>query len=407
MAFFVFEAAGAPGLHTRAAAALAQALNTPQRRTARLVVPHDPAVRFDVHALQHATADGRLVETFRLWGDRAGLAVETTEPWSSDLLALPGTAVVAVDPALFAEGRELRRPAVSTGHSWVDVAPDGRLIVDGPDAAELDVHGPIAVDPFGRAGPHVRPGGGARPQVTIAVVGDRDRLHRVYAAVLAALGDAADRAAVDVTVDVVSSGDVREAPADVLAQAQGLVLPGGADLDEVPGQVAAAIAALNGGIPTLGLCLGMQSMALAVARTRAGLPEAELEEAAPDAPIKLFERLVDPSGRPQHRMGDRTVVVRPGSRLHGILHACGRDPSSLVERTNHRYGLAPRYRRDLTHAGLSVTAEDAEAQVAYVLEAPTAKLFLGFQGHPELQSTPAHPHPGFVALLRTAARLPG
>lgn len=83
------------------------------------------------------------------------------------------------------------------------------------------------------------------------------------------------------------------------------------------------------------------------------------------------------------------------------------DPSSLVERTNHRYGLAPRYRRDLTHAGLSVTAEDAEAQVAYVLEAPTAKLFLGFQGHPELQSTPAHPHPGFVALLRTAARLPG
>ncbi len=406
MALFVHDAAAGPGLHTRMAAGIAQALNVPDRRLTHIIAPVDPAIRFDLHARQHPTADGRLVENFVLWGERSGLTVETVEPWSTDLLGLPGTAVIAVDPTLFAVGAELRRPALAAGHTWVDVAPDGRLSADGHDASRFNAFARIDTDQYGRPRPDRDRVPKDRPEagLTIGVAGEPEYLKAVYPAVLAALGDAADAQSTAVDVHFASAAEALQTPSECLAAADGLVLPGGADMAQVPAQIGLAAAALRLGLPTLGLCLGMQTMTVAVARSRAGLAEANLEEVEPDASARVFQRMTDAEGQPEHRLGDRVVAVDPASRLAEFLRCQGADRSRLFERTNHRYRLAPQFKSKLLEAGLLVCATDSAADVAYAVETRDGPLFLGFQGHPELRSAPAAPHPGFVALIEAARR---
>ncbi len=406
MALFVHKAASGPGLHTRMAAGIAQALNVPDQRLTRLIVPVDPAVRFDLHARQHSTADGRLVENFVLWGERSGLAVETAEPWTTDLLGLPGTAVVAVDPALLADAAELRRPALATGHTWVDVAPDGNLSAEGQDADWFAAFTRIGTDRYGRPARDREEALQDLPEtgLTIGVAGEPEYLEAVYPALLAALGDAADAQSVAVNVHFTSADEGLRTPDACFAAAEGLILPGGADMAQVPAQIGLAEAALRLGVPTLGLCLGMQSMTVAVARSRAGLVEANLEEVEPDAPVRVFQRMTDAQGHPVHQLGDKVVAVDPASRLAEFLDRQGVDRSRLVERTNHRYRLAPQFKPRLLKAGLSVCAADPATDVAYAVETRDGPLFLGFQGHPELRSAPADPHPGFVALIDAARR---
>ena len=404
MALFVHEAAPGAGLHTRAASGIALALNATDWCLTRLIVPLDQSVRLGLQDRQHPTADGRLVENFALWGERSSLAVEIVEPWSTDLLGLPATAVIALDPALFAEGAELHGPATATGHTWVEVGQDGDLATEGPVADRIAALARIGTDRYGRP----RPNGGEpaprRPETGLMVVvaGEREYLTSVYPAVLAALGDAADALTIAVDVHFASAEEALQAPDACVAAAHALILPGGADMAQVPAQIGLAAAALRQGLPTLGLCLGMQTMAVAVARHRAGLVEAHLEEVDPDAPIRLFEHMTDASGRTVHRLGDRVAAVDPDSRLAAILGRYGAERSRLVERTNHRYRLAPKFKPSLLGAGLAATAIDASADVVYAVEGRDGPLFLGFQGHPELLSVPSSPHPGLMALIDAA-----
>jgi CTP synthase (UTP-ammonia lyase) len=67
----------------------------------------------------------------------------------------------------------------------------------------------------------------------------------------------------------------------IAASLAGMVLPGGSAMKNVPGQIEAAAAGLAAGVPTVGLCLGMQTMATAIAWRRFGRGTANLAEADP------------------------------------------------------------------------------------------------------------------------------
>ncbi len=366
MARFVEGRAAGPGLSGQAAAARAGPGD-------RLVFVVAPETALDVHATQHATADGRLVANFVLWADRAGLAWQIAPPDPAALSDLDDRAVVVVDPGLAGDDAVAalcRRVRGSDAHDWI--------VPDGDDASEVE---PID--------------SGSR----IVVVGDADRLHRVYPAVLAALGDAADAAGIAPAVRIVDPTAAAADPAGVLAGAAGVILPGGADLTQVTGQAALAGAALARDVPVLGLCLGMQSMTLAVARGSGDIAGAALAELDPTAPALLFEPIGGAAGRPAHRLGDVETVVTAGTRLDRRLASAGGPPRRLVERANHRYRLAPRYRSPLRDAGLTVAAADPQGDIDYVVEHEGAACFIGFQGHPELQSRPGAPHPGYALFL--------
>ncbi len=110
-------------------------------------------------------------------------------------------------------------------------------------------------------------------------------------------------------------GDFGEADADmVLRPYAGVLLPGGSDMKNVAGQTAVAAFALENAVPAVGLCLGMQTMATAVAWIAFGRRGANLAEADPDAGIKTFlamagEEKAGGGLLPDHRSGDQ--ITRP------------------------------------------------------------------------------------------------
>lgn len=93
----------------------------------------------------------------------------------------------------------------------------------------------------------------------------------------------------------------------------------------------------------------------------------------------------------------------PGSRLHAILG------DVALTRCNHRYRLNDELIGPLKDVGVDICARGEhdradvrdEAYGFYVdaIEASAHPFFIGMQGHPELSSSEAWPHPLLVAFL--------
>lgn len=230
---------------------------------------------------------------------------------------------------------------------------------------------------------------------TILIVGDEHRLRYVYPAILAALGDAADALDLAPSVQFVSPRGLTRAQADDLVRSvDGIVLPGGCDNSQVDGQIVVAAAALAADVPTLGSCFGMQTMATAFVRERLGATGAHLEEIEPNADPLVFTAMAGPDGAPMHRLGARSFAVLPGTIARTIY---GQPAAS--ERMHHRFRLDPILWRPLQTAGLIISGKSAHDGIADVIEVPDCRFFVGVQGHPELSSGSAQPHPAFKAFL--------
>jgi CTP synthase (UTP-ammonia lyase) len=258
-------------------------------------------------------------------------------------------------------------------------------------------------DRFGRIGSYAPPLYGT-DSLTIGLIGAESDHRNVYPAALASLADAADSLSIPIDVRFIDPEHIEqfEDPA-VFEGLSGILLPGGADMKNVAGQTAVAALSLETGLPTVGLCLGMQTMATAVAWRAFGRDTANLAEADPDARIKTFVPMAsarDPNGTPLpiHRTGDQAIDIVSGSRLSAIIG------SERQIRCNHRFRLNPALLPDLEAAGLRIAASSSSGAVIDAIELPAHSFFIGMQGHPELSSSVDMPHPLLVAFLEAAAR---
>jgi CTP synthase (UTP-ammonia lyase) len=192
-----------------------------------------------------------------------------------------------------------------------------------------------------------------RKLLRIGRIGAESDHRHVYPAALAALGDAGDAEAIDIDVRLVPPLALRRQDVDaVLEDVDCLLLPGGSDMADVPGQILMAAGALRRQTPTIGLCLGMQTMTAAVAQRALGSEDANLAEADPSAPLKTFTPLSEEGSLPPHRLREKKVMVVTGSRLPDILGA------EMSIRCNHRFRLNPELGPVLRGAGLVVSAHD-------------------------------------------------
>ena len=243
-----------------------------------------------------------------------------------------------------------------------------------------------------------------RGRVRIALVGKYVGLHDAYLSVQEALLHAAVEQGYEVELDWVDSEHAeRGGVEERLAQAHGIVVPGGFGERGIEGKVMAARYARLHGVPYLGLCLGLQVMVIELARQALNDQRVNSGEFAPNTPhpvvdLMLDQRSITDKGGTM-RLGSYPCILKEGSKAQGA-YGCRR----IDERHRHRYEINNRYREVLERAGMVWSGISPDGQLVEIGEIRGHPWMVGSQFHPEFKTRPNRPHPLFRGFVAEAIR---
>ena len=245
-------------------------------------------------------------------------------------------------------------------------------------------------------------------EVTIGLVGKYIDLPDAYLSVTEALkaGGFAHEVAVKIRWIPSDSCETPEGAAKALADVDGICVPGGFGIRGIEGKLGALRFARDQGIPTLGLCLGLQCMVIEYARNVAGIDGASSSEFDPDTAEPVIATMAeqveildggDLGGT--MRLGLYKAALGAGSLAEELYGA-----PEASERHRHRYEVNNAYRGRLAEAGLSFSGLNPELDLVEYVELPrdVHPFYIATQAHPELRSRPTEPHPLFRGLVGAA-----
>ena len=245
--------------------------------------------------------------------------------------------------------------------------------------------------------------------VTIALVGKYVDLPDAYLSPAEALRAGGFAHDVRVNIRWVTSDDCQtaEGAARQLADVDGVLVPGGFGVRGIEGKIGAVRHAREHGIPILGLCLGLQCMAIEIGRNLAGLDGANSAEFDPETKYPVIATM---AGQEDVVAGERDM----GGTMRLGLYPAVLEEGSLVrelygepvvqERHRHRYEVNNAYRDTLEAAGLICSGLSPDGRLVEFVELPRSvhPYFVATQAHPELLSRPTRPHPLFSGLVAAA-----
>jgi CTP synthase len=245
-------------------------------------------------------------------------------------------------------------------------------------------------------------------EVTIGLVGKYIDLPDAYLSVTEALKAGGFSHLTKVTVRWVPSDECEtpEGAARHLADLEGIVIPGGFGVRGIEGKLGALRFARENGIPTLGLCLGLQCMVIEYARDVVGLVGASSSEFDPDTRYPVIATMAEQVDIIDHgdlggtmRLGLYEAALEPGSIVEGLYGA-----PRVAERHRHRYEVNNAYREQIASAGMSFSGISPDRTLVEFVELPrdVHPFYVGTQAHPELRSRPNHAHPLFRGLIGAA-----
>jgi CTP synthase len=241
-------------------------------------------------------------------------------------------------------------------------------------------------------------------RVRVAIVGKYTELTDAYTSIREALihGGIPNNAGVD--PDWIPSATFSANPeraGEILADYDGLLIPGGFGERGIDGMIEAVRWARENELPYLGICLGLQTAIIEFTRNACGLSATNSSEFQADCEhpvISLMhsQRDVQDLGGTM-RLGGYICQFKPGSRAGKIY---GTD--EVRERHRHRYEVNNKYRDLLEEYGMKCTGLSPDGSLVEVVELQDHPWFLGCQFHPELRSRPSRPHPLFASFVGAA-----
>ena len=245
-------------------------------------------------------------------------------------------------------------------------------------------------------------------EVTIGLVGKYIDLPDAYLSVTEALkaGGFAHETQVKITWIPSDLCETPEGAAKALGALDGIVVPGGFGIRGIEGKLGALKFAREQGIPTLGLCLGLQCMVVEYARNVAGLEGASSSEFDPDTEFPVIATMAEQVDILDHgdlggtmRLGIYQADLAPGSLVAEVYGA-----NQASERHRHRYEVNNQYRPQLAEAGLVFSGLSPDRNLVEYVELPrdVHPYYVATQAHPELRSRPTQPHPLFRGLVEAA-----
>ncbi len=252
----------------------------------------------------------------------------------------------------------------------------------------------------------------ASQPVRIAIAGKYVQLEDAYLSVSEALRHSGFLHGGQIEIDWVDTEtlDTEEQAAARLADADGILVPGGFGGRGIEGKIRAVQVARERKIPYLGICLGMHVAVSEFARNVAGMPganstEFDIETEYPVIDLLPEQKEVTDLGGTM-RLGADPIKLHPDTRTRELY-----DEAVVYERHRHRYEVSISLRKRLEAAGLVVSGTSPDERLVEVIELRDHPFFVASQFHPEFKSRPERPAPLFrefvaAALERARSRAP-
>lgn len=251
--------------------------------------------------------------------------------------------------------------------------------------------------------------------VNIAIVGKYVDLTESYKSLNEALYHGGIANECKVTLTFVDSEKIEDGTCgEMLAEADGVLVPGGFGNRGIEGKICSANYARANKIPYFGICLGMQIAVIEFARNVAGLKEAnssEFNEFTPDPVIYLMLEWYDERTQTLQRRdetSDKGATMRLGAYPCVLVkdtfadHAYGVE--KISERHRHRYEFNNEYKGLLVEKGLVISGSSPSGDLVEIIEIKDHPWYLGCQFHPEFKSRPMDPHPLFRDFIKAALK---
>lgn len=269
-----------------------------------------------------------------------------------------------------------------------------------------------------------------RREVTIGITGKYAGLRDAYASIDKALEHCAAWLTCDIHTNWIDTTEITDANvAKHLAAVDAVIVPGGFGSRGVEGKIACVKHCREGGVPYLGICLGLQVAVIEFARNVVGLASAGSTEFDPRCAEPVISELpeqkqIEGLGGSM-RLGAQDVIITPGTLAHFLFAsrtaADARGQFTIRERFRHRYEVDPAYIDRLSKAGLIFSGRHPAHPIMQIIELParssageattdesstspriTSPYFIAAQFHPELTSRPLSPQPMFMGLVASA-----
>ena len=252
-------------------------------------------------------------------------------------------------------------------------------------------------------------------EVTIAIVGKYIDLRESYKSLNEALFHGGVANNVKVHLKFVDSEEVEAGGAEhFVADADGILVPGGFGPRGVEGKIAAVKYAREQKVPFFGICLGMHMQVIEFARNIAGLSGANSTEMDPDTPYPVIylmnewydyrtkqieRRGVDSEKGGTMRLGAYPCHLADGSKAYQAY----KQPD-IMERHRHRYEFNNQFRETFAEKGMIYSGMSPNGELVEIVELSDHPWFLGCQFHPEFKSRPMDPHPLFRDFIQASIK---
>lgn len=241
--------------------------------------------------------------------------------------------------------------------------------------------------------------------VTIALVGKYVELHDAYLSVVEALKHGGIANTADVKIKWVNAEHLdSENIGECLADADGILVPGGFGDRGVEGKILAAQYARENKVPYFGICLGMQMAVVEFARNVMGFTDAhssefDSETGHPVIDLMPEQRDIDEKGGTM-RLGVYPCKLAKASKVQQIYN-----DELIYERHRHRYEFNNEFRSLLASRGMVFVGLSPSERLVEIVELSDHPWFIGVQFHPEFKSRPNRPHPLFRDFIKTSLEL--
>ncbi|SIN58924.1 CTP synthase, PyrG [Mycobacteroides abscessus subsp. abscessus] len=239
-------------------------------------------------------------------------------------------------------------------------------------------------------------------KITIGLVGKYVSLQDAYLSVVESLKHAGYPFKKDIEVKWIDSSEVTdENVAEILAEVDGILVPGGFGFRASEGKISAIKYARENNVPYFGICLGMQLATVEFARNVIGLDDAHSAELDPNTPHPIIDLLPEQKDIEDLggtlRLGLYPCHIKEGTLANSIYNE-----TEIEERHRHRYEFNNEYREQLEANGMVFSGTSPDGRLVEMVEIPSNDFFVACQFHPEFLSRPNRPQPIFKAFIEAS-----